>query len=194
MEIVDPRNGDKAYVDSTHRLTTRAITETESQLSTEEGTAFNINSGKIALTTSTESGILYYKHNEDDVLIVEALAVGVGSAGTTTDVSEITIVKNPTAGTLISGAVAVPINQNRNFGSSLTLSESLAYKGAEGSTITDGDDYLYFFQPPGGRLFATVNTELTKGDSIAVKVDTNTSSGTTNVYAALVVHTKKFDA
>ena len=55
-----------------------------------------------------------------------------------------TIIKNPSTGTLISGASAVAINSNINFGSSNTLS-SITYKGAEGSTVTDGADYVTIF-------------------------------------------------
>jgi hypothetical protein len=182
--------GYKVDVDSTGKMQTRSVTENENQWSTEIGDGYNINTGTIALTSSTESGVLYFKNNENKVFIVEAVAVGIGSAGTVTDSSIITLVRNPTSGTLISGATAVDMNQNRNFGSSNTLSDSLAYKGAEGSTVTDGDDALLFYQSAGGRLFASIGLELKKGNSIAIKIDTNTSSGTTNVYAAIVGHLK----
>ena len=179
-----------AEVDVTNKLAVRSITESESVESTDLGNAYNINTGTIGLTSSTESAILYYKHNEDQPIIIEALAVGIGSAGTVTDSSVITLIKNPTAGTIISGATAVDMNQNRNFASSNTLLNSLAYKGAEGNTFTDGDDVGIFYQSAGGRLFAAINFELRKGNSIGVKIDTNTSSGTTNVYAALVAFLK----
>lgn len=167
-----------------------SVSETEAQEATELGDGYNINSGVIGLTSSTESGILYFKNGESRRFIVEAIAVGVGSAGTVTDVSQITLVKNPTGGTLISNATAVDINENRSFGSSNTLASSLAYKGAEGNTVTGGDDTLLFFQAAGGRLIADIQLELNPGNSIAVKIDTNTSSGTTNVYAAIIGHLK----
>lgn len=179
-----------AEVDVTNKLAVRSITESESVESTDLGNAYNINTGTIGLTSSTESAILYYKHNEDQPIIIEALAVGIGSAGTVTDSSVITLIKNPTTGTIISGASAVDMNENRNFSSSNTLLNSLAYKGAEGNTFTDGDDVGIFYQSAGGRLFASINFELRKGNSIGVKIDTNTSSGTTNVYAALVAFLK----
>lgn len=182
--------GYKVEVDATGKMQSRSVIESENQWATEGGDGYNINTGTIALTTSTESGILYFKNNENKVFIVEAIAVGIGSAGTVTDSSVITVVRNPTAGTLISGATAVDMNQNRNFGSSNTLASSLAYKGAEGNTVTDGDDALMFYQAAGGRLFAEIGLELKKGNSMAIKIDTNTSSGTTNVYAAIVGHLK----
>jgi hypothetical protein len=167
-----------------------SVSESEAQEATELGDGYNINSGVVGLTSSTESGVLYFKNGESRRFIIEALAVGVGSAGTVTDVSQITMIKNPTGGTLISNATAVDMNENRSFGSSNTLASSLAYKGAEGNTVTGGDDGLLFFQAAGGRLFADIQLELNPGNSVAVKIDTNTSSGTTNVYAAIIGHLK----
>lgn len=167
-----------------------SVSESEAQEATELGDGYNINTGAIGLTSSTESGVLYFKNGESRRFIIEAIAVGVGSAGTVTDVSQITLIKNPTGGTLISNATPVDINENRSFGSSNSLASSLAYKGAEGNTVTGGDDAFLFFQAAGGRLIADIQLELNPGNSIAVKIDTNTSSGTTNVYAAVIGHLK----
>ena len=167
-----------------------SVSESESQEATSLGDGYNINTGVIGLTSSTESGILYFKNNESRIFIVDAVAVGIGSAGTTSDVSTVKIIRNPTTGTLISGASAVDMNVNRAFGSSNQLSNSLAYKGAEGNTVTDGDDLGIFFQSSGGRLFATIGLELSPGNSIAITIDTNTTAGTTNVYAAIVGYLK----
>lgn len=167
-----------------------SVSESEAQEATALGDGYNINTGVTGLTSSTESGILYFKNNESRKFIVEAIAVGVGSAGTTSDVSTVKVIRNPTAGTLISSATAVDMNANRAFGSSNQLSNSLAYKGAEGSTVTDGDDLGIFFQPAGGRLFASIGLELSPGNAIAVTVDTNTTASTTNVYAAIVGYLK----
>jgi len=186
VTLKDGSSGNIARVDDKKRLRTKAVTESESLDATHGSRAYNINTGTISLTSSTVSGILYFKNNENESFILEALAVGVGGAGTTTESSVITLIRNPTTGTLISGASAVAMNQNRNFGTSNTLSDSLAYKGVEGSTVTDGDAIAQFFQGAGGRLFAGINFELQKGNSLAITIDTNTSSGTTIVYAALI--------
>ena len=167
-----------------------SVSESESQEATELGDGYNINTGLIGLTSSTASGVLYFKNNESRPFIIEAIAVGIGSAGTTTDVSIIRVIRNPTTGTLISGATDVDMNQNRAFGSSNTLLNSLAYKGAEGSTVTDGVDVALFQAGAGSRLFAEIAWELSPGNSMAITVDTNTSSGTSNVYAAIAGHLK----
>ena len=188
--IRDSRTHDSASVDDSFRLLTRSVTESEAQSATEEGDAFNLNTGIIALSSSTESAIAYYLHNEDNAFIVEAIVVGVGSAGTTTDVSTITLIRNPTAGTIVSGAAVGDINQNRNFGASKQLSDSTFLKGVEGNAFSNGADFALFFQATGGRLAVPLNIELNKGDSIGIKIDTNTTSGTTNVYAAILGHLK----
>jgi len=167
-----------------------SVSESEAQEATELGDGYNINTGIINLTSSTESGVLYLKNNESRRFIIEAVVVGVGSAGTTSDVSTIKVIKNPTLGTLISGATDVDMNTNRSFGSSNSLANSLAYKGAEGSTVTDGEDFGIFFQAAGGLLSADIALELNPGNSVAITVDTQTTAGTTNVYAAVVGHLK----
>jgi hypothetical protein len=172
-----------------NKLFTHAVSEPEPAHSTESGDAYNINTGDIGLTSSTASSIMYIKNNETRELIIEAIAVGIGSAGTTTDVSKVTIIRNPTS---VSYSTAVDMNQNRNFGSSKTLTADV-YKGAEGATTTGGDSIIQFYMGAGTRLFAPINLYLPRGSSMAIELDTNTSSGTTNVYAALVCYLKDDD-
>ena len=181
--------GNTAKVDSSLRMHTLSISKPNSERATAVGDSYNINTGVIGLTSTTASGVLYLKNNETRDLIIEALAVGVDSAGTTTSMTEVTVIRNPTAGTLISGATAVDMNANRNFGSSNALaSTSLAYKGAEGDTFTNGTDIALFLQQPGTRGYYAIDMELEKGSSIGIKMDTDTSGGTTNVYVALILH------
>jgi hypothetical protein len=184
--IVDGTGTGKSAKVSGKRLFTHAITEAEAIHSTEKGDAYNINTGDINLTSSTASSVMYIKNNENQDLIIEALAVGVGSAGTTTDVGTVTIIRNPTS---VSYSTAVDMNENRNFGSSKTLTVD-AYKGAEAATTTGGDSVIQFYMGSGTRLFAPINLLLPKGSSMAVEIDTNTSSGTTRVYSAIVCYLK----
>jgi hypothetical protein len=188
--IRDPSTGDGARVDSTKRLETHSVALTETQEATEAGDSYNLNTGNIGLTSQTESGILYFKNNEDRNIEIEAIAVGVDSAGTTGNDSIVTLVRNPTS---VSFSTAVDMNQNRNFGSSKTLTADV-YKGAEAATITGGNDIAQFYMDAGSRLFAPIGFTLTKGDSVAIKIDTDTTAGTTNVYAAVICHLKRVDA
>jgi hypothetical protein len=172
---------------SANRVFVHSITEQEAVNATEDGGAYNINTGTIGLTSSTASSILYLKNNEVRDLVIEALAVGVGSAGTTTDVSTVTVIRNPTS---VSYSTAVDMNQNRNFGSTKTLTADV-FKGAEAATTTGGDNIIQFFTGAGTRLFAPINLSLPTGSSIAIEIDTNTTSGTTDVYGAIVCYLKE---
>lgn len=185
-------DGKKAKVDGNNQLKTFGTTTTSIQAASVGGNAYNINTGPIALTSTTASAVLYFKNDESPVsgesrFVVDSIAVGIDSAGTTSGIGEIKIIRNPTGGTIISSASAVDMNQNRNFGSSNTL-DSLVYKGAEGSTATGGDDLALFYQSAGTRGFYAVDLVLEKGSSLAVTVDTQTTSGTTTLYVALIGH------
>ncbi len=181
-------SGNRAKV-SGQRLFIHAIQEDEGLNATEDGDAYNLNTGDIALTSSNVSGIMYCKNNESRDLHIQAVALGVDSAGTTNNVSKVVLIRNPTS---VSFSTAVDMNQNRNFGSSKTLTADV-YKGAEGATVTGGNSIIQFYMASGSRLFAGIDMVLTKGDSMAVTIDTNTSSGTTTIYAALIIHLKNND-
>jgi hypothetical protein len=187
--IRDPSTGDGARVDATKRLETHTVVLTEAQEATEAGDSYNLNTGNIGLTSQTESGIAYVKNNEDRDFVIDAIAIGVDSGGTTGNDSIVTLVRNPTS---VSFSTAMDMNQNRNFGSSKTLTADV-FKGAEAATITGGNDIAQFYTGAGSRLFAGIGFDLPKGDSIAIKIDTDTTAGTTNVYAAFLCHLKRVD-
>lgn len=185
-------SGKSAQVDNNNQLHTFSVTETENQQSTRLGNSYNLNTGTIGLTSSTESGVLYFKNDEAPIngessFVIDAIAIGIDNQGTQAGACNITIVRNPTGGTLISNAVAVSMNQNRNFGSSREL-DSLTYKGVEGDTLTGGNDIALFYQNAGTRAYYSIDMEVPKGSSIAVKIDTQTTAGTTNLYAAIIGH------
>jgi hypothetical protein len=184
------------HVDQNEQAHVYAVTEAESLRATEKGNSYNINTGLIGLTSATESAVLYFKNDEAPVngesnIVIDGVIIGIDDEGTTTGMSTATILRNPTAGTIVSGASAVDANANRNFGSSNTLSStSLAYKGAEGNTFTDGTDFGILLQQPGTRVHYPLDIDLPKGSSIGIKLDTDTSGGTTNIYVALLLHRK----
>ena len=153
------------------------------------GDKFKINTGVINLTTAGESSILYYKHFEDMPLVLDSIVVALEN--NSTDVNPtclFTIVKNPTTGTLISNAAAVSIKSNCNFGSVNELANSLAYKGAEGYTVTNGDAWDLDFIASGKNTIL-LDVTLNKGNSIAFKIDLQANAATDlDVYAALNCH------
>ena len=180
-------NGYLAEVSTDNKLRTRSISETRIQHAVEVGNAYNINSGDISSLANGTSAILWFKNGEELDFSVDAIAVGIKDA-TGSDIHTVTVVRNPTAGTIVSGATAVDMNQNRNFGHAGSLSLSLAYKGADTLTLTDGDDIAQFYMNESGRLFATVDFVIPKTKSVGINIDLSLSSGTATVYAALIGH------
>jgi sensor c-di-GMP phosphodiesterase-like protein len=190
-QIIDGTGtGKKAKIDSNNQMHTFSITEDEQRAASRLGNEYNINTGTIAYTGTSESSMIYFKNDEDTDYIITAVAVGLGTRSVTvTDAAVITIVKNPTGGDVITDATAVSINSNTNFGSSKTLkSTTLAYKGKDGGTITGGTEHAILYMTD-GRLYASLNIEIPRGSSLGIKIDLNTSGGA-NAYAALIGYLK----
>ena len=181
-------NGYAAEVSSDNKLRVRAIIESSIDHASERGEAFNINTGEIVITA--DSAILFFKNLEDAPMFIDAVAVGITN-GNESDIQKITVLRNPTTGTIISNAVAADIVVNRNFGSSKLPDNSLTYKGVSGDTFTNGDNAALFFQQDNNRLYADVSFYLPKNSSIGIKIDVNLSVGAIGVYGALVCHQKE---
>ena len=181
-------NGKKWKINNSNLAEVHGITETEEQHATEGGDAYNINTGYIGSIT-TDATLLYIKNNETQDLVINAFALGIDSGGTHSNKPYLTLVRNPTGGDLISDATAVSMNQNRNFGSSETLTVD-AYKGKVSGTLTGGNDIAILQATPDGRSFYTINLIIPKGSSIGIKYTANLSSGTEQIYCAAIVHLK----
>lgn len=188
--IRDPNTGNGQHVDSDKRAHVNAVTITEDQDALAIGDSYNINTGTITLTDAVDTPVLFIQNNSVKELVVHAIAVGLSAStgGTGNQQPIITIVSNPTAGTIVSNATAVDMKVNRNLGSSLTGTSILAYKGATGNTMTDGDDLGIFYQTANGRLYATINLRIPAGSSIGVKIQPSTSNTSMSCYAAAVCH------
>lgn len=178
--------GFQAKVDSSNRLTTAATTATAIEHAGIEGDSYNINTGKINLTGASASAVVYIKNNGERDLDIENVAIGV-SDGTVSDIGELILVRNPTGGDIISDGTAVDMNQNRNFGSPKTLTVDV-YKGKDGGTLSGGNDYALFFQGDNTRLFTDLDTILPRGTSLGITYNPKLSSGSVNVYVALILH------
>jgi hypothetical protein len=186
--------GYEARVNALNQLYIRGVTETDAQAANSAGGAYNLNTGWITLTDAADTPVAYLKNNEDQDLHVEAFAVGVdASTGGDSVFTRITVVKNPTAGTIISSPTNADIKSNRNYGSKKTLTADW-YKGATGNTMTDGEDHIIFGHNDGNRLFAVISEVLPKGSSLGVKVDPPANNTSMDVYVALIVHLAEAEA
>lgn len=184
MKISDGTGrGYQAEVDSHNRLLTDALTIDQSVEATFGGNAFNVNTGSINLTSGDASGLLYMSNVGDKDIVITALFYLLGTSTGGAGDWEVDVYRNPTTGTLISAGTAFSA-VNRNFGSANAL-EATILKGAEGSTVTDGDLIIQSLFPSSGRQTLSVGAIiLTPGNSIAFTVEPPTGNTSANVQMA----------
>lgn len=133
------------------------------------GESFNANTVAIALTAATESGVYYLRNNDARTIVLSTLFFHsmLSTGGAAGQVGLVTVTRNPTAGTLISAGVAVPVT-NRNFDSAKTIDVTFLV-GVEGSTVTDGEFFFTAVHGPTGRSVFPVDLYLPQGSSIAIR-------------------------
>jgi len=191
MTVIEGGNtaNSKATVNARGELYVHATSTDEADEATKTGRSFNINTKDVTLTNATNTPVLYFKNNESEDFHMTALAVGLqGSTdGDANVLCRITVVRNPTAGTIISSPTVVSINGNRNYGSADTM-DSDVYVGATGDTMTGGGDQLYFYQATKGRLFAPIDEVIPKGSTLGVEIQAPDSNTSLTCYVALIGH------
>ena len=175
--ITDPYNGFGAEVDSSNRLSTKALIFTEYENASIQGKAFNVNTELLTLTGTGESACLYVKNNRSEDLFLQGFFTGVMTrSGTVTDSAVVKAYRNPTGGTIVDDADTVPL-VNRNTGSNQTFTDVLAYKAsASGKTLTgqDAAPILLHIQGSNSRVFGNVFIAVPRGGSVGVTIDLNT--------------------
>lgn len=181
--------GYSAKVDSSQRLHVDSVTFGRSEIEVELGNGYNINTGVLNLTTAGKSAVLYFKNNEVDPIVITNLFYLIGnSTGGSGDVL-ITVLRNPTTGTIVSDATnAEMAGVNRNFGSSQTLSASI-YKGGEGKTFTNGDKVIETIlnQSPRREILSVGDIVLPQGTSIGFDITPATGNTSLDVEFAMSV-------
>lgn len=164
-------SGFRAKVDENNRIATNSVVKTSSLFGTLKGMTFSFAGGSMVLTTANASALLYVKNNEDLDLIVESVRFqAFDSTGGASGIPTWSILKNPTAGTIISGGtVANP--SNANFGSQNTINVTLL-RGGEGFTFTDGVVHANIF---GDRIPHRISIDgadfvIPRGSAIGIRV------------------------
>jgi len=174
-------------VGSDNRSQVRAVIEYEVIHRTENGDSFNWNTGLISI--SSDSALIYIKNSSDKQMVITNIAMGIFDGLSYTDAPYLTILRNPTAGDLISDATAVDMASNRNAGSTL-VTDGLVYKGKDGGTVSGGENLGILLLGKTGRSFFEIDLILTKGTSFALHLTGNISSGSANVYTAFIGYYK----
>ena len=181
--IGNPQNGDKAKVTPEGLLRTYSVSESIVENAAENGDSYNINTGTIALTgNATTSAVLYLKNNGSNDLHISTIGYLLGNSTSGTGDLTLEVIRNPTAGTIVSGATNVYVNVNKNAGSSETLAVD-SFKGAEGLTLTGGDSWYTSLLAGAARPYAisTGTLVITPGSSIGVNITTHSGNTAMNV-------------
>lgn len=133
----------RVRVTENNRMETFSTTSVRnSDISRRTGESFIITSDFISLTTTASfSALLYIKNTSAKDLYVDKIRIcGTGASMSSLQTK---MVKNPTAGTLISDAndgIAIP----SNLGSSSTFEGSVFAASGDAKTITDGTQFSQF--------------------------------------------------
>ena len=167
-QIIDGTgNGFKARVTRKNRLSVQSLALPARLGASDDDRAFSINSGSVVLTGASESGVLYYKNNADDSFRIDAIGIAFETSTGGTAAVKINIIKNPTAGTLITDKTPAPIQSNANFASSVELVGD-AFVGGAASTVTDGTRHTYTTQGLSSGALLLTAIVLKKGASVAI--------------------------
>ena len=178
FKITDGTGGcSRSKVDNTKRLHTRSVSVTEQEEALRDGKDWNIETGYLTLTTDTASDVLYLKNTgERDLKVILYVVLAKASTGGSGDLL-VGILRNPTAGTVVSDANEANI-VNMNFGSTNEISGDVYY-GGEGKTLTGHDNEVVSKTTDDTRLLLGVKTELPKGSSVGVRI--TPPSGNTSI-------------
>ena len=135
-QIIDGTgSGNRAKVDSNKRLHTKSVAISQLANAVLESEAYNLSTGSITLTSGNESAVGHITYNGDDPLVIKEIILILNPSTGGSGAGTIKIYKNPTGGTIVTNAVALPTASNRDFSSSKIL-QADAYKGVEGDTTT----------------------------------------------------------
>jgi hypothetical protein len=182
-------SGHKVEVDKNNRLHSQSVAASIQEQSATTGDTYNLNTKSVTLTSDSESALVYLKNNGENDLHVASVGFLVGNSTGGAGDMNIKVLRNPTAGSVVTNAVPMPILINKNFGSFNTL-DSDAFLGGEGETLTDGEEAYNSLLAGSARTYviATGTLAIPKGSSLGITVTPQV--GNTNmdiqVFMALV--------
>jgi hypothetical protein len=177
-------SGFEARVDSTNRLLTEAVIETEQLEAAVKGDSYQIGSGAVTLTSANESAVLYFKNNEEKDVIITA--VNITSSKQTGSSAGVFLAKLYTGGTGLSAGTSQTA-LNNNFGSSKTLTADIT-AGQEAATVTSGTASGAFYIQEAVFFNTSTAWVVPKGSTIAVTVTPGASNTSVTVTVTLEAH------
>ena len=193
IEIVDGSGSEnRAKVDERNRIFTDSISRSQLEYAILDGNGYNVSTGTMTLTTGGNSAIWYFKYTGEYAFIIKEILVILGASTGGTGNGTITLLKNPTAGTIVTNALPVSASSNRDFSSFNSL-PATAYKGAEGDTFTDGETFAVTGRDATAQIvpFDAAPIVLRKGNSIGVKYTPPSGNTSQSVIVAGTVYEEK---
>jgi hypothetical protein len=197
--IKNAGSGDNAKVTSAGRLTVESVQEAIKDHACDSGIEqkYNINTGDITLTNATKTSVLYIKNNATNGdLVIDALIYNLGASTSGTGDVLIEVIRNPTAGDIVTNANAAQIGSgisaNQNFGSNNVLTADV-YKGASGETaFTDGSVSISTRSAANsGRIFISLGAVIIpQGASLGINYTPPTSNTSQKVQFAAACYLK----
>lgn len=173
-----------AGVDSTGRLEVSAATLTEEILATYSGEAFGIGTATVAFTAATQSAILYVRNLDPRPLVLDRCRVMLGTATGGAGDWVINFLRNPTAGTIITNALAAGIT-NVNHGSNIEP-DLTAYRGVQGDTLTGGTGGNFPIKSSGdGQIIFEFGRILPTGSAFGIVLTPPPGTTAANVFCQL---------
>jgi hypothetical protein len=190
--VGNSRNGagvNQAAVDDNGLLTTKAFTQSFELRHTVLGRAFNLNTGDITFTSGgTSYGASYLKNNGEIPIIITSFIYLLGNSTGGSGDGYVTIIANPTGGTLISAGTALT-PANRAPVSKRTLEATWLKASDSTSTVTGGETLLdTLLSSPVGRNTIPVFVALDKGASLAIKYQPQTGNTSQTVQIAMACY------
>ena len=175
-------------VDDNNRAHVSSISIDENLQANKDGNAYNVNTKDITLTNDTETPVLYIKNNENKDIHIRTVVIGIKVAtGATLTQANVTFIRNPLAGTVVSDASVITINSNRNYGSSSTLDADI-YEGTTGKTLTGGDEHIYIYASTNSRTGVSIDEIIPKGSTFGVTITPPASNTSMPCYVAVIMH------
>ena len=198
MDVVirNPQTLTGAHGDKTQHLHTDTVQRSESDRAARLGWRFNINTGSIVVSDALVTSMLYIKNTGDDPMIIGALIYNLGTATDATAGvgSTIDVIRNPTAGPIITNAnnvlVGAGVEANMNFGSTNSMT-GLFYKGDTSETAcTDGSVCItsLIASVTGRHVVSLGALVLPKGTAIGINYTAPTSTSAQTVQFAVSAH------
>ena len=196
FEILDGTGNEyQAKVDDRNRLWSDSISRSQLEYAILKGRGFNVSTGGMTLTSDGASAVGWFKYTGSNIIVISEILVILGTSTGGSGSGTITILKNPTTGTIIDNAVPVASASNRDFSSS-TLLSATAYKGAEGYTFTDGTTFSVTTRDAsfsGVVAFDAAPIVLRKGNSIGIKFQPASSNTSQTITVAGTVFEETVD-